>query len=56
VGGHAKARLIPEMSSATEDVLMLVLNSKSMQGFYDAVGNPEYPSCPAIQQFPAISF
>jgi hypothetical protein len=26
-----------------EDVLMLVLRSKSMQGFYDALGNPEYP-------------
>jgi hypothetical protein len=41
--GRAKSQLIPEMPPTMEDVLMLVLRSKSMQGFYDAVGNPEYP-------------
>jgi hypothetical protein len=41
--GRSNSQLIPEMPPTMEDVLMLVLKSKSMQGFYDAVGNPEYP-------------
>lgn len=41
--GRATSQLIPELPPTMEDVLMLVLRSKSMQGFYDAVGSPEYP-------------
>jgi hypothetical protein len=38
-----KAQLIPELPSTMEDVLKLVLRSKSMQGFTEAVSQPEYP-------------
>jgi hypothetical protein len=41
--GSAKHELIPDLPPTMEDVLMLVLRSKSMQGFSDAIGNPEYP-------------
>jgi hypothetical protein len=41
--GRTKAQLIPELPSTMEDVLKLVLRSKSMQGFTEAVSQPEYP-------------
>jgi hypothetical protein len=41
--GRTKAQLIPEPPSTMEDVLKLVLRSKSMQGFSEAVSQPEYP-------------
>jgi hypothetical protein len=41
--GRIKAQLIPELPSTMEDVLKLVLRSKSMQGFTEAVSQPEYP-------------
>ena len=41
--GRSKKHDIGDMPPTIEDALMLVLRSKSMQGLYDAVGNPEYP-------------
>lgn len=43
VRGRSRSEFIPEVPPTTEDVLMLVLRSKSMQGVCDAIGNPEYP-------------
>jgi hypothetical protein len=42
-GGRTKAQLIPELPSTMEDLLNLALRSKSMQGFTEAVSQPEYP-------------